>query len=66
MGADRAADPRLVVGSGPTEAHALIDVDCKARTVIGASTAQVTVLATTVADGQWSMLARVGSGDPAR
>lgn len=66
MGADRAADPRLVVASGPTEAHALIDVDCKARVVTGASTAQVTVPATTVADGQWSMLAQVGSGDPAR
>lgn len=51
--------PPLIVGAGPTELHAHIDLDHRASRLAGICRPALTVVATTQYAGHWSVVAEV-------
>ena len=51
--------PPLIIGSGPSEMHAHIDLDHRASQLTGTARPAVSVVATTQHAGHWSVIAEV-------
>ena len=51
--------PPFIIGAGPSELHAHIDLDHRASQLTGAGMAAVSVVATTEDAGHWSVVAQV-------
>ncbi|MFL0579611.1 hypothetical protein [Dietzia sp. 179-F 9C3 NHS] len=51
--------PQLIVGTGPSELHAHIDLERRARLRQATGPVRLTVLSTSCCDGHWSVLAQL-------
>lgn len=51
--------PPLIIGTGPSELHAHIDLDHRVSQLTGTSRPAVAVVATTQHAGHWSVVAEV-------